>query len=77
MSDFKKSLEFFRWYNVFCIPESHRALYLIVKECKKVENQLLFTANLGAKTVTLDEFESLQRQTSESVSFLKNIFLLE
>ncbi|XP_056631499.1 dynein axonemal heavy chain 1-like [Diorhabda sublineata] len=58
--DFTKIRDYFRWYNIYVLPETYRAMSYVNGECIKVASMSLFTANYGSKYVSLDEFESIQ-----------------
>ncbi|XP_074037842.1 dynein axonemal heavy chain 1 isoform X2 [Leptinotarsa decemlineata] len=64
MENFAEVRKYFRWYNIYVIPETYLAMSYVVGECIKASQMSLFTANYGTKYVTLDEFDSLQTQTS-------------
>ncbi|CAH0560322.1 unnamed protein product [Brassicogethes aeneus] len=67
MVDFKKSRKFYAWFTIYCISEAYRAVSQIVNECMRIETLSLFSTILGAKMVTLDEFEFIQKQASDSL----------
>lgn len=48
----------------------------VVGECLKVAQMSLFTYNYGSKFVSLEEFISIQNQTSNIVSFLRCDFII-
>ncbi|KAF7272031.1 hypothetical protein GWI33_015147, partial [Rhynchophorus ferrugineus] len=66
-TDFRKKKKFFAWYNIYVVPETYLAMSYVVGECIKVSQMSLFSANYGAKYVTLDEFNTLQTQISNIV----------
>lgn len=61
--------------NLYVIPESYQVMFLVEQECQKAENMNLFTASYG-KFVILDEFESVQSQTTQNVRIKKLDILL-
>lgn len=72
-----KKKSFFAWYNIYVVPETYLAMTFVVGECLKVAQMSLFTSNYGSKFVSLEEFISIQNQTSNIVSFVlyvTNIF---
>lgn len=68
MANFKEIRDYFRWYNIYVIPETYLAVSYVVGECLKISQMSLFTANYGAKFVTLEEFEAIQTQSTNIVS---------
>lgn len=67
MEDFQGSLKYFKWINLYVVPQTHRALLFVVRECQKVAQMSLFTTSYG-KNVTLSEFQEIQTQTTNNVS---------
>lgn len=68
MINFHEVRDYFRWYNIYIIPETYLAMSYVVGECLKTAQMSLYTTNYGAKFVTLEEFESIQAQTTNIVS---------
>ncbi|XP_023309976.1 dynein heavy chain 1, axonemal-like [Anoplophora glabripennis] len=60
MRNFKKMRDYFRWYNIYVIPETYIAMSSVVGECLKVGQMTLFNANYGGRALVLEEFESIQ-----------------
>uniref|UniRef100_A0A6P7GR08 Dynein heavy chain 1, axonemal-like n=1 Tax=Diabrotica virgifera virgifera TaxID=50390 RepID=A0A6P7GR08_DIAVI len=60
MRDFPKVRDYFRWYNIYVLPETYRAMSYVNAECHKTAQMSLFTASYGSRYVSLDEFESIQ-----------------
>lgn len=58
--------------NIYVVPETYRAMYLVVGECLKVEKMSLFTKSYGIKHITLAEFESVQAQNTNNVMIEMN-----
>ncbi|XP_044749962.1 dynein axonemal heavy chain 1-like [Coccinella septempunctata] len=74
--DFKKKREYFKWMNIYVIPETYIAMEYVVKECMKVSTMSLFTASFGAKYVSLEEFDSIQSLiTSNLIKHLRGPWL--
>lgn len=69
-ADFEKKKKFFAWYNIYVVPETYFAMSYVVGECLKVAQMSLFNASYGSRYVTLDEFHTIQTQTSNIVSSL-------
>lgn len=67
MKDYKSMSDYFKWVTIYVIPETYRAMTLVVGECLKVEAINLFTTSYG-KHVVLDEFEATQIQVTNNVS---------
>ncbi|ERL92012.1 hypothetical protein D910_09334 [Dendroctonus ponderosae] len=75
-SEFLKKKTFFAWYNIYVVPETYLAMSYVVGECLKVAQMSLFTSSYGAKYVTLEEFNTIQNQTSSiALKQLKNNWL--
>lgn len=68
MGDFKGMKKYFKWMNIYVIPETYRAMSGVVAECLKVHQMCLFPTSYGKKYVTLDEFEATQVQVTSNVS---------
>ncbi|KAG5868936.1 Dynein heavy chain 1, partial [Gonioctena quinquepunctata] len=64
MRNFAEIRKYFRWYNIYVLPETYMAMSYVVAECLRVGQMSLFTMNYGTKYVTLEEFDSLQTQTT-------------
>ncbi|CAG9819626.1 unnamed protein product [Phaedon cochleariae] len=67
MENFQEIKKYFRWYNIYVVPETYLAMSYVVGECLKVAQMSLFTSNYGTKYATLEEFESAQTQTTSIV----------
>ncbi|KAL1506671.1 hypothetical protein ABEB36_005994 [Hypothenemus hampei] len=65
--EFQKKKLFFPWYSIYVVPETYLAMSYIVGECLKVAQMSLFTHNYGTKYVTLEEFNTIQTQTSNII----------
>ncbi|XP_025602682.2 dynein axonemal heavy chain 1-like [Athalia rosae] len=75
MTDFEKTKKFFHWVVLWVRPEIHEAMSCIVTACLKIGTTNLFISNYG-KSMTLDEFEQLQTQTTVTVvKYLKEPWL--
>lgn len=68
MPDFTGMKNYFRWMNIYVMPEIYRAMSGVVAECLKVHQMCLFLSGYGKKYVSLDEFESTQTQVTSNVS---------
>lgn len=73
MIDFVGMRDYFKWMTIYVIPETYRAIQLVIGECLKVHQMSLFTSSYGKKYVTLEEFEAVQQQVTNNVSYLSNI----
>lgn len=68
MGDYKGMRKYFKWMNIYVIPETYRAMSGVVTECLKVHQMCLFPTSYGKKYITLDEFEATQVQVTSNVS---------
>ena len=68
MKSFTGMSNYFKWMSIYVIPETFRAMFLVVGECLKVEKMSLFTKSYGIKHITLDEFEGVQTQCTNNVT---------
>lgn len=67
MLSFTEIRDYIRWWILYVIPESYRAMQLVVTECQKVEAMSPFTFNYG-KIISLNEFFAVQTHQSNNVS---------
>lgn len=74
MHNFEGMKNYFRWMNIYVIPESYRAMSGVVAECLKVHQMCLFPTSYGKKYVTLDEFEATQVQVTNNVCIINFVF---
>ncbi|KAI4462801.1 dynein heavy chain 1 axonemal-like protein [Holotrichia oblita] len=75
MEDFQSSLKYFKWMSIYVVPQTHRAILFVVRECQKVAQMSLFTTSYG-KNVTLSEFHEIQTQTTNNlIKHLKTVWL--
>jgi len=72
IEDFEEKRKYALWENLFSSPEAFIALTFVVAECERVSELVFFSSDYG-KSAPLDEFENLQRQTTQNVS--RPIFL--
>lgn len=68
MTNFSGMRDYFKWMNIYVLPESYRALCGVVAECLKVHQMCLFAVSYGKKYVSLDEFDATQTQVTNNVS---------
>lgn len=68
MKSFSGMSDYFKWMNVYVIPETFRAMFLVVGECLKVEQMSLFTKTYGIKHITLEEFDTVQSKCTTNVN---------
>lgn len=68
MQDFERMKEYFRWISIWVVPDTHRAMTLVVEKCLELENLALFTTSYG-KYVQLEEFESVESHFCDTVRF--------
>lgn len=66
MEDFDTMREYFRWKSIWVIPETNRAMSIVVWNCMKVAQMSTFTTSYG-KYVTLEEFEAAQLHVTDNV----------
>lgn len=70
--------DYFRWYNIYVIPETYIAMSSVAGECLKVGQMTLFNSNYGGRALVLEEFESIQVQFANVVSvFFFNLYALK
>lgn len=67
MGDFVGMKNYFKWMNIYVLPETYRAMTGVVTECLKVHQMCLFPTGYGKKYMSLDEFESSQTQVTSNV----------
>lgn len=70
MRSFSAMREYFRWMNIYVIPETYRAMGFVVGECLNVEKMSLYTNSYGQKHITLEEFDTIQTQCCNNVRFI-------
>lgn len=68
MKDFAGMRNYFKWMNIYVMPETYRAMTGVVAECLKVHQMCLFLSSYGKKYVSLDEFQASQTQVTSNVS---------
>ncbi|RZC18431.1 DHC N2 and/or AAA 6 domain containing protein, partial [Asbolus verrucosus] len=64
--DFVRMCDYFKWMNIYVLPEIYRSMYFVVGECLKIEQMSLFTNNYGIKHITLEEFDAVQSQATNN-----------
>lgn len=67
MRSFIGMRDYFKWMNIYVIPETYRAMFFVVGECLKGEQMSLFTKSYGIKHITLEEFDTVQTQCTNNV----------
>ncbi|XP_030766886.1 dynein heavy chain 1, axonemal-like isoform X2 [Sitophilus oryzae] len=63
-ADFINKKNYFAWYTIYMVPETHLAMSYVAGECIKMGQMSLFSTTFGAKYITLEEFSTVQNQTS-------------
>ncbi|XP_018331814.1 dynein heavy chain 1, axonemal-like [Agrilus planipennis] len=76
MDNFEEAREYFRWMSIWVIPETYRAMSLVVEKCLEAERLLLFVTSHGGKAIKIEDFEAIQIQaTTNCMKFLKGAWL--
>lgn len=73
MEDFKGTREKFSWWWLYVIDETYLGMMHVVTACLKVYSMNFFTANYG-KSISLEEFDSIQTNCTNNVSQRGNTF---
>ncbi|XP_071452908.1 dynein axonemal heavy chain 1-like [Hetaerina americana] len=63
---FEETRNYISYTNLYCIEESHLAMMNVADECRLMSENFLFTLAFG-KTVDLDNFVSIQSETTTAV----------
>ncbi|KAF5270064.1 hypothetical protein FQA39_LY08476 [Lamprigera yunnana] len=75
MDDFPETSKYFHWMCIWVLPETYRAMSIVVNQCMEASMLCLFNTSYG-KYVTLDEFNEIQTRTIENmVDHLKTNWL--
>lgn len=67
MEDFRGTKEKFSWWWLYVIDETYLGMMHVVTACLKVCSMNFFTASFG-KSVSLEEFDSIQTSNTQNVS---------
>lgn len=67
MAHFAQTRDYFRWLNIYVLPDVYIAMVRIVKECMYAETLSLFTKSYGSRYIDLYEFNAIQKQNVDLV----------